>query len=135
MSSQQPAPTFRGSVVRAVTAHAKDSELNPLVIAGFHLSFIASNLPLFLAEPVIIINWWSSEIAQNISRIHKYEWGTRLAYIAQCSHSLWVSGGDDVEVDIHVQNDCSTPYQVVQVVAAQTNQPEGEQSKDNACGQ
>ena len=49
-----------------------------------------------------------------------------LTHSAQCSHSLWVSGRDDVEVDTHVQDDCSTPYQVVQVVATETNQPEGE---------
>ena len=44
---------------------------------------------------------------------------------------MWVSGGDDVEVDTHVQDDSSTPYQVVQVVAAEANQPEGEQSEDH----
>ena len=49
-----------------------------------------------------------------------------LTHSAQCSHSLWVSGGDDVEVDTHVQNDSSTPYQVVQVVATEANQSEGE---------
>ena len=52
--------------------------------------------------------------------------GLRLAYIAQCSHNLWVSGRDDEEIDVHVQDDCSKPYQVVQVGAAKTNQPEGE---------
>ena len=57
--------------------------------------------------------------------------GLRLAYIAQCSHNLWVSGRDDEEIDVHVQDDCSTPYQVVQVVATETNQPEREQSKNH----
>ena len=43
--------------------------------------------------------------------------------IAQCSHNLWVSGGDNEEVCIHVQDDGPAPYQVVQVGAAQTYQP------------
>jgi len=34
---------------------------------------------------------------------------------------MWVSSGDDEEVDIHVQNDGPTHYQVVQVGAAQTD--------------
>ena len=52
-------------------------------------------------------------------------------YSAQCSHNLWVSGRDNEEIDTHVSNDCSTPYQVVQVVATETNQPEGEQSENH----
>ena len=60
--------------------------------------------------------------------------GLRLAYIAQCSHNLWVSGRDDEEIDVHVQDDCSTPYQVVQVGATKTNQPAGEQSEHEDRG-
>ena len=44
---------------------------------------------------------------------------------------MWVGGRDDDEIDTHVYDDCSTPYQVVQVVAAETNQSEGEQSEDH----
>ena len=43
---------------------------------------------------------------------------------------MWVSGWDDEEIDTNVQDDCSTPYQVVEVGAAETNQPAGEQSED-----
>ena len=56
---------------------------------------------------------------------------TRFSYSAQCGHNLWVSGRDDEEIDTHVHDDCSTPYQVVEVVAAETNQPAGEQSEDH----
>ena len=37
--------------------------------------------------------------------------------IAQCSHNLLVSGGDDEEICTHVQDDGPNPYQVVQVGA------------------
>ena len=45
--------------------------------------------------------------------------------IAQCSHNLWVGGGDDEEICIYVQDDGPTPYQVVQFGAAHTYQPGG----------
>ena len=44
---------------------------------------------------------------------------------------MWVDGRDNEEIDAHVHDDCSTPYQVVQVVAAETNQPEREQSEND----
>ena len=43
--------------------------------------------------------------------------------IAQCNHSLHVSGRDDKEICSHVQNDSPNPYEVVQVGASQTYQP------------
>ena len=43
--------------------------------------------------------------------------------IAQHSQSLLVGGGDDKEIDIHIQDYGPTHYQVVQVWAAQTYQP------------
>ena len=43
--------------------------------------------------------------------------------IAQYSHNLLVGGGDDEEICIHVQDDGSNPYQIVQVGAPQTYQP------------
>ena len=43
--------------------------------------------------------------------------------IAQYSHSMWISCGNDKEIGVHVQDDGPTPYQVVQVGAAQTYQP------------
>ena len=49
--------------------------------------------------------------------------------IAQCSHNLWVSGGDNEEVCIHVQDDGSAPYQVVQVWAAHAYQPVGKSTQ------
>jgi len=52
------------------------------------------------------------------------------SYIAQNDHSIWISSGDNEEVHVYVQNDRPTPYQVVQVWAAQTNQP-GEGSMTN----
>lgn len=42
---------------------------------------------------------------------------------------MWVSGRDDEGINSHVHDDCSTPYYAVQVVAAETNEPEGEQSE------
>ena len=45
--------------------------------------------------------------------------------IAQYSHSLRISGGDDKEICIHVQDDGTTPYQIVQIGAAHTYQPGG----------
>ena len=45
-----------------------------------------------------------------------------LTYMAQNAYDFGVSGGDDEEVDIDVQNDSPTPYQVVQVGAAQADQ-------------
>ena len=45
--------------------------------------------------------------------------------ITQCHHNLWISGGDDEEISIHVQDNGPTPYQVVQIGAAQTYQPVG----------
>ena len=44
------------------------------------------------------------------------------SYIAQNGHSKRVSGRDDEEVDIDIQNDGPAPYQVVQVGAAQADQ-------------
>ena len=49
--------------------------------------------------------------------------------IAQNSHNLWVGGGDDEEIGIHVQDDGPTPYQVVQVRAAETYQPVGRRAQ------
>lgn len=42
---------------------------------------------------------------------------------------MWISGRDDEGIDSHVHDDCSTPYYAVQVVAAETNESEGEQSE------
>ena len=36
---------------------------------------------------------------------------------------MWVSGGNDEEVDIYVQNDGSSSYHIVEVGATQTDQP------------
>ena len=49
--------------------------------------------------------------------------GSVKSYIAQNDDSTWVSSRDDEEVDIYIQNDGPTPYQVVQVGTAQTDQP------------
>ena len=49
--------------------------------------------------------------------------------ITQCHHNLRVSGGDDKEICIHVQDDGPTPYQVVQIGAAQTYQPGGKRTQ------
>ena len=45
--------------------------------------------------------------------------------IAQYSHSMWISGGGGKKVDIHIQDDGPTPYQVVQVRTAHTYQSGG----------
>ena len=45
--------------------------------------------------------------------------------ITQCHHNLWISGRDDEEIGIYVQDDGPAPYQIVQVGAAQTYQPVG----------
>ena len=47
----------------------------------------------------------------------------RSSYIAQNDHLMCVSSRDNEEVDIYIQNDGPNPDQVVQVGAAQTNQP------------
>ena len=49
--------------------------------------------------------------------------------ITQCHHNLLVGGGDDKEIGIHVQDDGPTPYQVVQIGAAQTYQPVGRRTE------
>lgn len=46
------------------------------------------------------------------------------SYIAQNDNSTWVSSGDDDEVDVYVENDGPTHYQVVQRGAAQLDQPD-----------
>ena len=52
--------------------------------------------------------------------------------IAQHSQSLFVGGGDDIEINIHIQDYRPNHYQVVQVWAAHTYQPrERTESCDN----
>ena len=52
--------------------------------------------------------------------------------IAQHSQSFLVGGGDDKKINIHIQDNGTTPYQVVQVRAAHTYQPrERTESCDN----
>lgn len=54
--------------------------------------------------------------------------GINNAYVAQNDHNLWVSGGNEQEVDMYVQDDGSPYYQVVQFGAAQMSQSVGQRT-------